>query len=36
LATIDITPKGLRVIDMVQGLDWAELRRLTGVPLMSS
>jgi 3-oxoadipate CoA-transferase, beta subunit len=33
LATIDVTPQGLRVIDMVEGLDLAELRRLSGVPL---
>src|SRR5450755_2777739 len=33
LATIDVTPQGLRVIDMVEGLDWPELQRLTGVPL---
>jgi len=33
LATIDITPHGLRVIDMVEGLDLAELQRLSGVPL---
>jgi 3-oxoadipate CoA-transferase beta subunit len=33
LATIDVTPQGLRVIDMVDGLDLAELVRLTGVPL---
>ncbi len=33
LATIDITPQGLRVIDMVDGLSLAELERLSGVPL---
>ena len=33
LATIDVTPQGLRVIDMVEGLDLAELQRLSGVPL---
>ena len=33
LATIDITPQGLRVIDMVEGLSLAELERLSGVPL---
>jgi 3-oxoadipate CoA-transferase, beta subunit len=36
LATIDITPQGLRVIDKVEGLAWAELKRLTGVPLLGS
>lgn len=33
LATIDITPEGLRVRDMVEGLTLAELQALTGVPL---
>ena len=33
LATIDITPQGLRVIDIVEGLSLAELERLSGVPL---
>lgn len=33
LAVIDITPKGLRVIDMVEGLSPDELVHLTGVPL---
>ena len=36
LATIDITPQGLRVIDKVEGLAWADLQRLTGVPLLAS
>jgi 3-oxoadipate CoA-transferase beta subunit len=36
LATIDITPQGLRVIDMVEGLDLAELERLSGVPLSAA
>ena len=36
LATIDITPQGLRVIDMVEGLDLAELQRLSGVPLSAA
>ena len=34
LATIDITPQGLKVIDMVEGLTLAELQRLSGVPLL--
>ena len=34
LATIDITPLGLRVIDMVESLSLAELERLSGVPLL--
>jgi 3-oxoadipate CoA-transferase, beta subunit len=33
LATIDITPQGLRVIDMVEGMGLDELQRLSGVPL---
>lgn len=33
LATIDVTPDGLRVVDMVDGLTLAELQALTGVPL---
>jgi 3-oxoadipate CoA-transferase beta subunit len=33
LATIDVTPQGLVVLDMVEGLDLAELQRLSGVPL---
>ena len=33
LATIDITPHGLRVIDMAEGLDLIELVRLSGVPM---
>ena len=33
LAVIDITPKGLEVVDMVEGLSFDELQRATGVPL---
>ena len=33
LAVLDVTPSGLRVIEMVDGLTLAELTRLTGVPL---
>jgi 3-oxoadipate CoA-transferase beta subunit len=33
LATIDITPQGLRVVDMVGGLTLDELARLSGVPM---
>src|SRR3954463_684196 len=33
LATIDITPQGLRVVDMVEGLTLDELARLSGVPM---
>jgi 3-oxoadipate CoA-transferase, beta subunit len=33
LAVIDVTPRGLRVIEIVEGLGFDELQRLTGVPL---
>ena len=33
LATIDITADGLKVVDMVEGLELAELVRLSGVPM---
>ena len=33
LAVIDVTPLGLVAIDIVPGLAFAELARLTGVPL---
>jgi 3-oxoadipate CoA-transferase beta subunit len=36
LATIDVTAQGLRVIDMAEGLDLAELQRLSGVPLQAA
>ena len=36
LATIDITPLGLRVIDRVEGLSLEELQRLTGVPMRAA
>jgi 3-oxoadipate CoA-transferase beta subunit len=35
MATIDITPQGLKVIDMVEGLTLDELQRLSGVPLFA-
>ncbi|VVE76318.1 3-oxoacid CoA-transferase subunit B [Pandoraea sputorum] len=34
LAVIDVTPDGLRVVDMVEGLAFDELQRLTGVTLL--
>ena len=34
LAVIDVTPQGLKVVEIVNGLDFAELQRLTGVPLI--
>ncbi|VVD72674.1 CoA transferase subunit B [Pandoraea terrigena] len=36
LAVIDVTPEGLRVIDMVDGLTLDELQRVTGVTLLPS
>jgi 3-oxoadipate CoA-transferase beta subunit len=33
LAVIDVKPDGLHVVDMVDGLAFEELQRLTGVPL---
>ena len=33
LAVIDVTPAGLRVIEIVEGLSLAELQKITGVPL---
>jgi 3-oxoadipate CoA-transferase beta subunit len=33
LAVIDVTSDGLRVVEMVEGLSFDELQRLTGVPL---
>ena len=34
LAVIDITPEGLRVVEMVEGLAMDELQRITGLPLL--
>ncbi len=34
LAVIDVTPAGLVVVEIVDGLPFAELQRLTGVPLV--
>jgi len=34
LAVIDVTPNGLQVIDMIDGLAFEELQRLTGAPLV--
>ncbi|MFM8462540.1 MAG: CoA-transferase, partial [Burkholderiaceae bacterium] len=33
LATIDITPDGLVVVDMIEGLTLDVLREITGVPI---
>ena len=35
LAVIDVTPAGLRVVEIVDGLEFEELRRLTRVPLLA-
>lgn len=34
LAVIDVTPRGLTLVEMVDGLGFDELQRLTGVPLL--
>ena len=34
LAVIDVTPHGLRVVETVEGLEHAELERVTGLPLL--
>jgi 3-oxoadipate CoA-transferase beta subunit len=36
LAVIDVTPKGLEVVEIVDGLSLEELRKLSGVPLESA
>lgn len=36
LATLECTPKGLKLIDLVSGLDHAELERLIGLPVLES
>lgn len=35
LATLECTPQGLKLIDMVDGLELAELERLLGLPIQS-
>jgi 3-oxoadipate CoA-transferase beta subunit len=35
LAVIDITSQGLRVVDVVDGLEISELERITGLPLLA-
>ena len=34
LAVIDVTPEGLRVVEIVEELSFEELERITGVPLV--
>ena len=36
LAVIDVTPSGLRVVEMADGLSLGELQRLSGVPLLNA
>jgi 3-oxoadipate CoA-transferase beta subunit len=36
LATLECTPQGLKLVDMVEGLDHAELERLVGLPITRS
>jgi 3-oxoadipate CoA-transferase, beta subunit len=36
LAVIDVTPEGLRVVEMAPGLSFEELQRMTGAPLRSA
>jgi 3-oxoadipate CoA-transferase beta subunit len=35
LAVIDVTPGGPKVVEIVDGLGFEELQRLTGVPLLA-
>ena len=34
LAVIDVRPEGLQIVEMVDGLDFAELQKLTAAPLL--
>ena len=34
LAVLDVTPRGLAVVEIVDGLSFDELQRVTGIPLM--
>jgi len=34
LAVLDVTPRGLAVVEIVDGLGFDELQRLSGVPLL--
>ena len=36
LATLDCTPQGLRIVDLVPGLSREELERLTGLPMLEA
>jgi 3-oxoadipate CoA-transferase beta subunit len=35
LAVIEVTPRGLRVLDVIDGLEISELERITGLPLLT-
>ena len=35
LAVLDVTPRGLAVVELVEGLSFDELQRLSGVPLIA-
>ena len=35
LAVIDVTPAGLKVVETFNGVGWAELQQLSGVPLIA-
>jgi 3-oxoadipate CoA-transferase beta subunit len=35
LAVIDLTPEGLRVVEVIEGLEEDELERITGLPLLT-
>jgi 3-oxoadipate CoA-transferase beta subunit len=35
LAVIDVTPQGLKVVEIVDGLSFVELQKLSGVPLIA-
>jgi 3-oxoadipate CoA-transferase beta subunit len=35
LAVIDVTPAGLKLVDMVEGLSFDDLQRVTGAPLLN-
>lgn len=36
LATLECTPQGLRLVDLVEGLSHAELERLAGLPILAA
>ncbi|MCU7226132.1 3-oxoadipate CoA-transferase, partial [Acinetobacter bohemicus] len=36
LCVIDVTPEGLKVIEKVEGLSFAELQAVTGAPLIDA